>query len=310
MKNKELKEAFAVKINCRKSSINTVNAMMKNIGKVEDKLNKEFACWNLTDLKNYLQSKESGSAGTIDGRIWYIRQYAEFYGEQTGDINNHLASLTIAQVHEMIADKLHDEASEAISRDRILSVADELINARDKAILLGVYEGIMGKNFQEFLEIRPEDVKDDRIFIQSRNKDLKVSKELIKYFREAMKVDVYYRGDIRDVQEPMVCDDKIAIKMPVRNLNHMHRSFRAILKRIGEKYEIKDLENAGSLRRWGEANYIAEKILLEEIPVEQAYLKYRKEVMDRFDIQTMRRDSLLARVLSILREAEEDEDEK
>lgn len=304
MKNQNLKKTFLETMDCRESTGRMVTTMLNNIGRIEDKLNKDFGLWNKKEMNDYLLSDESGSFATITGRLPYFKKYGQFFEIQTGYKNDYLLNINLDAVGEVIADKIRSESKDVLSFNDLVAMTMSFRNPRDRALVLGLYEGIMGKNFQEFIDIRPEDVKEDRIYIRSRGKDLLVSKELIEAFRDAMDEDTYYRGETRDRQEPLLYGDIIAMKIPASNIKHMHRAFRSNLKRLGEKMGVESLLNASSLRAWGEANYLLNKAKLEGISLETAYSNYRQEIMRRFDTSTLRRDILMDRVYELAKEEE------
>ena len=72
-------------------------------------------------------------------------------------------------------------------REQILAFCKRLPNARDRAVLLSVFEGIYGKLSSEIIQIRPEDVLDHGIYLQGRNTVFPASKELIEFYRESFR---------------------------------------------------------------------------------------------------------------------------
>ena len=80
-----------------------------------------------------------------------------------------------------------------VDRKEILAICENAPNYRDKAVILGVFEGLMGKEMEELLEIRPQDMrpKSNKIYIRSREEEFEASDELIHFLKKAREQKEY-----------------------------------------------------------------------------------------------------------------------
>ena len=80
-----------------------------------------------------------------------------------------------------------------LDRDEILKICKNVPNPRDQAAILGVFEGLMGADMKELLEIRPQDISEDQrhIYIQSRDDTVEVSPELMEFIKKAREQTEY-----------------------------------------------------------------------------------------------------------------------
>lgn len=80
-----------------------------------------------------------------------------------------------------------------LTRKDILEICNQLESPRDKALLLGVYEGVCGDRFVELTNLKPEDIKNGKVYIESRDDEIPISKELEQYFRDAYEKENFIR---------------------------------------------------------------------------------------------------------------------
>lgn len=78
-----------------------------------------------------------------------------------------------------------------ISRKTILEWTEQLPNAKDQFVLLGLFEGIKGKDFCELAKLRPEDI-DDNIAHLCTGRKIELSDELIEIIEDCIKEEKYY----------------------------------------------------------------------------------------------------------------------
>lgn len=105
------------------------------------------------------------------------------------DNQNHFLEIT----NDILADCLNKAIlnMKIISRDTILSWTDQLPNPKDQFVLLGLFEGLKGKDFCELAKLREQDI-DDNIAHLCTNRDIELSDKLLNIIEECIKEDKYY----------------------------------------------------------------------------------------------------------------------
>lgn len=306
MFNEELKGRFVTENYDKESTRNTILVALNKSEKFEQKLNKDLSEFSEEEINAFLKSKDSGSFPTLQTAVAYYRQYAQFVAQETGIKNDYLMNINLDILKRVVPDKIKEENSRFISRKNLLKFCSALKNPRDKAILLGIYEGISVTNPNEFLDIRPEDIHQNYIYIPSRDFKLRASKELIQFFQEAMKSDRYeYMGLLRAPKKIALVDgDRIAIKVPEDLDPEM--SVRSVLKRVSNLTdEVGDL-TIPNLRKSGMVDKIIKEMDEHHTNLKTAYKICRPVLCQEYNVDEVKRSTLF-RVAEFLIEERERE---
>ena len=183
----------------------------------------------------------------------------------------------------------NDKASAAkkwLNRDDLLKTIKAVPNPRDKAIVLALYEGLMGYEMSDILGIKKEDVTPDGIFIRSRNQLFPASKELIDAFDQSIDKNTYENLSI--FREKHVCalfEDGSALKSTDPDKGVTPAKIRYKVPRIMEYCGI-DKCSASDLRRWGMYDYILKHCEKHSYnPVDYIRKGNKKELFDRYGVR-------------------------
>lgn len=99
--------------------------------------------------------------------------------------NDLIQCVNLKQLHQSI-----------ISRSEVLDSIRTVINQRDRFILLGLFEGIRGKNFDDLLLVKFSDVKGNQIHLPS-GKILTISQDLVRIIENTYTETLYEATDGR-----------------------------------------------------------------------------------------------------------------
>lgn len=304
--NSELKEQFMERTSTVPTTMATLKSTFALIEEIELDYGKDLAEMNKEEITRFLNDPRTGSFSTISSRLSYLRNYAKHYASTKGvPVNEFLVGLTPKKVKELLDNK---DVEKPITKKTLNEWIDKMVNPRDKAITLGYYEGIGKEGTQEMLEIQPEDIDDDAIYLRGRGEKVFVSPQLISYFRAAMKKDEYVRVNVqRTNREPLV-DKEIALKIPLSNRKNTARSNNLVLKRLANYLDANGWLNAQNLRRWGLAQFIIDKAEANDISLKSAYTRYKSEAMAQFGMNRL--STQTEEFIQRLYEAEQKEREK
>lgn len=284
MKNPELKQKYLDSIEVNDNTRYTYNSSIQSFGSYEDKVGKDFAEMTEQEVLDYLRSPDSGNSMTAATRLGVIRRYVQFYSEETGHKSEFLDTLLAKdkRVKEILGEKELEELGEPITHQDLMDMVSAIPNPRDRAIILSLYEGLYGKNFSEILEIRPEDVKQSKIYVRQRDKNVSVSPELIAMYRQAMHTNIYTNpSDKRKIE--LVDGENMALKK-LEGQKNEGRAISYLISKLAFIYNFPETFSVTNLRYWGLANYLAERAIRDEVDAKAIYSRYRVAVLEQYNL--------------------------
>ena len=172
------------------------------------------------------------------------------------------------------------------SRRDILAICDALPNARDQVVLLALFEGIVGNNFQEILDLKMEHIKGRRVFIPSRGEYIYISEELLDLIKKAASETKYYPITKRGMRDPIdleSVDDHI-IKLQTTEKMSPSRGMYILLQKIATYLNFKGPISSSQIRYSGEAAMVAQEAKrLGLTPKNFIFSPHRKIVTDHYN---------------------------
>lgn len=167
-----------------------------------------------------------------------------------------------------------------LSRDEILEICNSLPNNRDRAIILGTFEGLKGKNYEELIGIKPEDITNEGIYIESRNSYFPASKELVQFFTDSCQDDHTFFLSENGVGNRMsLFDDGTALKSHLRGTKNPGRALYQTAVKDFDFLHTKDNISLPQIRLSGKIYYL--KQIAQAMGVTpEFYLK--KTIKDEF----------------------------
>lgn len=173
-----------------------------------------------------------------------------------------------------------------LTRDEILGICNSLPNNRDKAIILGTFEGLKGKNYDELINITPDDIRDDGIFIKSRNQLFPASKELIQFFRDScLDTHTYFLSDEGIGNRMSLFENGTALKTHLRGTKNPGRALYQTAVKDFDFLHTEDNISLPQIRLSGKIYYL--KQIAEELGVSpEFYLKktIKEDFLKRFGV--------------------------
>lgn len=199
--------------------------------------------------------------------------------------------------HNIKAAEIHKDFSfvqEGVYLDRvdILELCEAMNNPRDRAILLGEFEGLNGTQYQELLEIKPEDIqKNGTIYIKSRADYFDASSDLIRYLKEAreQKEYIYLKPTGRE-ETVRLTDNGTMLKELSKGKSTERRLIYLNLVRAGNVLGFGDSVSYRHIRNCGKKYYLEQLAHEYELPVDRALkmsVPVREKFMRQFGINGM-----------------------
>lgn len=160
--------------------------------RIQDKLNtyrKELGKENLKDLtldelENFVRSNFNNSAN----RSGFYNQVSII--NEILEQNNSLIKVDSAK---LVNSCVTFDETKYFTKAELTDICDLLTNAQDKFILYALFTGIMGKNCDDLLSIKTEDVASDYSYIRVKGEVVFADDNLKKYIKDTMEEEVYVR---------------------------------------------------------------------------------------------------------------------
>lgn len=196
----------------------------------------------------------------LDKDIVNIKKYYSWL-EQEGIKTANLNELSSIVLGSLCLDEKSLE-NRILRRSKLLQYLNDLENPRDKFVLLGIFEGIRGNNLSEFLELKPEDLYEEKgnyyAYIRGRGYAIPITSLLYELGIETSKSTILYSKYSKRSEIPLV-DDGSLIK-GVSEEKDEYKKFLSLRKRMIwllknrlnlEDIGFKELELSGILHMIG-----------------------------------------------------------
>lgn len=175
--------------------------------KIENKLGKDLYDFNLDEIKQLLYILKATKLSTVMHSGNIIQNYIRWAIEQDLRTDN-INPLDAVASGEFYKQFLDTSEQTLFSEDEIMDVVKECINYQDKAVILGLYEGIYGRQYSELLSLKMsslEEIEDDPKYYYAhlinesvdgyKERTLKITSKLFNILRIANNEDVYFKNN-------------------------------------------------------------------------------------------------------------------
>lgn len=295
MMNEDIKKQYIDETYENEKTRKTVWSTFKVTEEFEKKNNKDLVDFNRDEIRDMLSSQEFGNYRTAIVRLSYIRNYVR-YSELMDNKKEQsdLWDMPPEELKKICEEKIKDSLSEVITRQDILDLMGELKNPRDRAILLGLFEGIQGKKYSEFIAIRPEDVKEDEIYLRNRDQMLKVSSDLIHAFKDAMTARVSVNLSEKRKQIFYLTEgEHVALKV-YSSSKDPEGAFIKVVPNIAKRFK-KSYLTPSNIRAWGMADMLYHYAKEMGVSADVAYAMYKGDIAEQFGVKIANPDVVISR---------------
>lgn len=191
--------------------------LFKKTEPFETELDKDICNFTTREIENMYKTLDYRSYDSIIIANNALSQYTGWCMNQgfLFDSQNHFLEFDRTRLSGLINKVVMD--MKMVDRETVLKWCNELPNACDAFIVLGLFEGIRGRHYKEFLELTESDIDaaGETIYIASRGRKVKVSKNLCWFG-----VDSANEEEYKSMSESMlhnvnfIPSDKVIKEMP------------------------------------------------------------------------------------------------
>lgn len=229
----------------------------------EEKLQKDLCNFSSDEAEKMFAEIGYTSLQFLKVEISLIRSYVDWQignGNVTDGINHFVPrELTQKKLRDMIKRK-----TQIVDREQLIEWCKKLYNPCDCVVLLGLFEGIKGADYCEFVRLTTEDINEERqtVKLYGRSEELKVSKELIDYMIKSGNTNIYLTYGVMRSGHTLESSSKIIKDAPNTTSGASDfRLGRRIYTRTRTLFEflgVTDWMNAGTLVESGIVSMVQE----------------------------------------------------
>ena len=244
-------------------SNNYLECQFNKTSKMEEELDKDLSNFTVYEITEYYKMLNISSFDTLFVMNSQFSMYTQWCLQKSlvKDNQNHFLEMTLEHLKDCLNKALVN--MKIVSRETILNWVDQLPNPKDQFVLLGLFEGLKGKDFCELSKLRPEDIKGN-IATLCTGRDIELSDRLLKIISDCVAEDKYYSISGNGTKVMPLVDKGYVIKDypnargDVSDFQLGRKVYNSIT-RILNYFDVLDFMTANSIAESGKLHMIKEK---------------------------------------------------
>lgn len=275
-------------------TINNIKRTIKQAAEYEKLKQKCLYDWNIEEICAYYKTLNSASISYLRSVNSILSQYTMWCLKNgiVKDSLNHFKEITL----EMYKNCINNQRvkNQIIKRNDLITNINVLLsNPSDKFLMLAIFEGLKGSNFDELTNLNTDSFfkKGDVLYVKTNNRIIEISERLYNYAIEASERYTYdglgELGSQQNGKAIKLCDN-IGISIikdytNVKSQDDFRRGRRIYIrfKKLCERFELSGKMNVKDLYESGRIDYItkianAKGISKKEVLKNESELIYKK----------------------------------
>lgn len=244
-------------------SNNYLECQFNKTSKMEEELDKDLSNFTVYEITEYYKMLNISSFDTLFVMNSQFSMYTQWCLQKSlvKDNQNHFLEMTLEHLKDCLNKALVN--MKIVSRETILNWVDQLPNPKDQFVLLGLFEGLKGKDFCELSKLKPEDIKGN-IATLCTGREIELSDQLIKIIHDCVSEDKYYSISGNGTKVMPLVDKGYVIKDypnargDVSDFQLGRKVYNSIT-RILNYFDVLDFMTANSIAESGKLHMIKEK---------------------------------------------------
>lgn len=263
---------------------NYLECQFNKTKKYEEELNKDLHDFTACQIIEYYKILNISSLDSLVVMNSHFSLYTQWCLQEdvVADQQNHFLELDMETLKECLNKEMFQR--KIVSRKQVLSWCDQLPNPKDQLVILGLFEGMKGKDFCDFVHLKPSNVIDDKFLSLSSNRTIMVSDRLIRYIKDSIIETIYYSSSGLQVKKmPLINKGYVIKDYPnTKEDTTDYRKGRTIYNGIARSLNyvgVLDFMSANSICESGKLHMIKQRASeLDMTPKEYIYSEHIKEV--------------------------------
>lgn len=274
-------------------SNNYLECQFNKTCKFEEELNKDLSNFTVYEIVEYYKMLNISSFDTLFVMNSQFSMYTQWCLQKSlvKDNQNHFLEMTLEHLKDCLNKALVN--MKIVTRKTILNWTDQLPNPKDQFVLLGLFEGLKGKDFCELSKLRPENIKGN-IATLCTGREIKLSDRLLKIISDCIVEDKYYSISGNGTKVMPLVDKGFVIKDypnargDVSDFQLGRKIYNSIT-RILNYFDVLNFMTANSIAESGKLHMIKERA--KELSLsckDYIYSKHIEEVEKKFNSKIVR----------------------
>ena len=274
-------------------SSNYLECQFNKTCKMENELDKDLSNFTVYEIVEYYKMLNASSFDTLFVMNSQFSMYTQWCLQKSlvKDNQNHFLEMTLEHLKDCLNKAL--VGMKIVTRETILKWIDELPNPKDQFVLLGLFEGLKGKDFCELSKLRPENIKGN-IASFCTGREIKLSNRLLKIISDCVVEDKYYSISGNGTKVMPLLDKGFVIKdypnakIDVSDFQSGRKIYNSIT-RILNYFDVGEFMTANSIFESGKIQMIKERA--KELGMtckDYIYSNYIEEVENKYNNKVVR----------------------
>jgi len=299
MYNEEIKHRFISERNDKIiTSSNYLNRLFEKVSEIEEKLNKDMCNFTFYEITEMYKLLNVSSVEFLSVMNSHYSLYTQWCLQQNlvKDGQNHYMELRVDDFVNCINKGKLD--MQIITKEVIYDWINSLVNPRDQFILLGLFEGIRGKDFCELVNLRPEHIKGNVAHLCT-GREVKISSKLLGIIEDCIVEERYISMTGKEVKTmPLVDEGYIIKEYPnTKSSAFCKRSGRIVknsVERIAKYFGLFPIVSANNIIESGKINMIKEQAKEKKMNCrDYIYSSYINEVEEKYNCTIVKKSYIL-----------------
>ena len=272
---------------------NYLECQFNKTSKMEEELDKDLSNFTVYEIVEYYKMLNISSFDTLFVMNSQFSMYTQWCLQKSlvKDNQNHFLEMTLEHLKDCLNKILVD--MKVVSRETVLNWGEQLPNPKDQFVLLGLFEGLKGKDFCELSKLRPENINGNIATLYT-GREIELSDQLIKIIHDCVLEDKYYSITGNGTKVMPLVDKGYVIKDypnargDVSDFQLGRKVYNSIT-RILNYFDVLDFMTANSIAESGKLHMIKERA--KELGLsckDYIYSNYIEEVEKKFNSKIVR----------------------
>jgi hypothetical protein len=195
--NEEFKLRWLSNIGLSESTYDMYIKTFKRTHNMEKHYNKDLYQFSLNEMVDLLKSFRFKSEQAASTRMTPISQYISFAIEE-GYTENNLNTIDMIRANKNVYSSLVNSIAtqqKTITRNKLYQYCNRMKNAQDAICWILPFEGILGKEMKDIINITKDDIDLDSNLIEIEDRIVILSDESTWFVKTALEEDFYFKGN-------------------------------------------------------------------------------------------------------------------
>lgn len=272
---------------------NYLECQFNKVEKMEEESNKDVCNFTAYEIIEYYKTLNIAALESLAVMNSHFSMYTQWCLQNNivKDNQNHFLEIDLEQIKKCLNKTIFTK--KIVSRSQVIAWCDQLPNPKDQLVILGLFEGIKGKDFSDFVNLKPKDINGNIVKLFD-GREITISNKLLGYIKDSIRETTYYSSTGGQTKTMPLVDKGYVIKS-YPNTKEGTSDFikgRIIYNSIARSLSyvgVLSYMSANSIFESGKIHMIKNRSSeLGITPKEYIYSEHIKEVEDKYNCKIVK----------------------